>query len=107
MKELQVNWDMLRPQWKYILKDKVEARQEDDTGRMLRRMGLSQPVQKGGLPNEYTVCLPMAEVMKNLGLGFKPSPGSGAGMMAHHGALTFMLRDGPRGTTRIHIRSFR
>jgi hypothetical protein len=50
----------------------------------------------------------MQQVMVELKLTFKPAQGfGGAGMVGKLGAYTFVLRDGPRGHTRIHVRSFR
>lgn len=109
MEELQINWEKLRkPQWKYLLKDKVEALVEDDTSKMLRRLGLSKPCTRASMPNEYHVELPMQTVMADLKMRFKPAQGmGGASMVGNLGAYTFVLKDGPRGHTRIHVRSFR
>lgn len=109
MQDLQINWDKLRkPQWKYLVKEKVEALTEDETSKMLRKLGLSRPCTKASMPNEWHVDLPMHKVMGDLGMKFKPAQGQNHGaMVGHCGAYTFVLKDGPMGRTRIHVRSFR
>lgn len=110
MDTLKINWDVVSPKFKYVLREKIEARDsEDETSKMFRRMGLQVPMQKASLSGEYCVALSMKDVIAQLkSLSFKPASGLGhAGMMAHNGAHTYILRDGPKGTCRIHVRTFR
>lgn len=107
--ELQINWDKVKPTWKYrLVAEKVEALVQDETSKMLTKLGLSRPCIRTPLPNEYTVDIPMAQVMEDLKLKFKPAQGMGhASMVGHLGAYTFVLRDGAKGHTRILVRTFR